>query len=44
MKKFKALIVKYNLDTTQKEILKGVSDKFAEMMDCEASQIDRLAA
>ncbi|MEL1246136.1 hypothetical protein AAEO56_17820 [Flavobacterium sp. DGU11] len=43
-RKFKALIVKYGLDTTQREILKGVSEKFAEMMDCEASQINKLAA
>ena len=33
-KKFEALIVKYGLDTTKKEILEGVSEKYLEMMDC----------
>lgn len=43
-RKFKALIVKYGLDTTQKEVLKGVSEKFTAMMDCEVTHINRLAA
>jgi hypothetical protein len=32
--KFKALIVKYGLDVTQKEILTRVLEKFSEMMGC----------
>lgn len=43
-RKFKALIIKYNLNTTQKEVLQRVSEKFVAMMECEASLIDRLAA
>lgn len=43
-RKFKALIIKYNLDTTQEEVLKGVSEKFIAMMDCEESRSNRLAA
>lgn len=44
MRKFKALIIKHGLDTTLKEVLKGVTDKFIAMMDCEVTHVNRLAA
>lgn len=42
-KKLKALIIKYGLDTAQREILTRVSEKFSEMMDC-PSHYNKIAA
>lgn len=42
--KFKALIIKYGLDNTKNEVLKNVSEKFEEMMSCDALPIGSLAA
>ncbi|QEE49151.1 hypothetical protein FUA48_06025 [Flavobacterium alkalisoli] len=42
-KKFKSLIIKYGLDTIQKEILSKVSDKFNQMMEVPESNLKMAA-